>query len=152
MYSNANKQENLEILLTLVDNNSEIQIDETLLRSNWVTKPETLGDIAIIQILNLMQKKIKGLILDEKDTYRYKNKDMLKKSVDHFLLQLKEANLLEKTILLLDSNSNTKKDASILILCTLSNYNAVLRIMLNKEFINSLIAHVNSFKKASNNL
>ena len=76
MYSNANKQENLSVLIILEDNQSVISIDETLLRSNWLTKLETLGDIAIIQILNIVQKKIKGFILDEQDRYHSKSRDL----------------------------------------------------------------------------
>jgi hypothetical protein len=149
MYSNANKQENLSVLIILVDNQSVISIDETLLRSNWLTKPETLGDIAIIQILNIVQKKIKGFILDEKDRYHNKCKDHLTQRIDNFLSQLRETNFIYKMLQLLDSNSYTKKDVSILILCTLSAHRSVLNLMLTREFIKSLINHVNSFKTIS---
>ena len=149
MYSNANREENLEILLSLTDNQSIITIDETLLRSNWLTKPETLGDVAIIQILNIIQKKIKGFLLDEKDMYIAKNQDQLKQKIDSILIQINKTNMINKMISLLDSNSFTKKDVSILILCTLSACRPILNLIMNKEFIKSLILHVNKFKKAS---
>lgn len=150
MYSNANREENIEVLLTLIDNQSEIKIDETLLRSNWLTKPETLGDVAIIQILNIVQKKIKGFILDEKGLFFSKTKDHLQQKINNFIEQIEKTDLINKMLqLLLESYSYTKKDVSMLILCTLSGCRPLLNLMLNKDFIKLLIQHVNSFKKAS---
>ena len=73
MYSNANRQENLEVLLNLTLNQSALQMEDTCLRAKWLTKPETLGDVAIIQILNIIQKKIKGFILDEREISNSQN-------------------------------------------------------------------------------
>ena len=149
MYSNANREENLEILLSLTDNQSAITIDETLLRSNWLTKPDTLGDVAIIQILNIIQKKIKGFLLDEREMYISKNKDQLQQKIDNFMAQLVKINLINKMVKLFDSNSFTKKDVAILILCTLSACRSILSLMMNREFIKNLTLHVNRFKTAS---
>jgi hypothetical protein len=149
MYSNANREENLEILLSLTDNQSVITIDETLLRSNWLTKPETLGDVAIIQILNIVQKRIKGFLLDEKEMYMSKNKPQLQQKIDNVIAQLNKINLINKMVELLDSNSYTKKDVAILILCTLSAFRCTLNLLINREFIRNIILHVNRFKTAS---
>lgn len=150
MYSNANREENVPILMKLITNESKVTIDETVLRSNWLTKPESLGDIAIIQLLNIIQKKIKGYLLDEKEissTSSQKDKEALNKKVEQMIGVINENEMIEKMLELLDSSSNTKKDVAILILCTLSACRSVLNLMLNTSFIQSLINHVNSFKR-----
>jgi hypothetical protein len=115
-----------------------------------LAKPETLGDIAIIQILNIVQKKIKGLILDEKEQQNETNKEKNLRKIEHLIQSLNENNLIQRMIDLLESSSFTKKDVSILILCTLSAHRNILSLLLNKEVLGSLIRHINSFKKTSN--
>ena len=65
MYSEANRTENLSVLMQLVNNESSIEIESTLLFKNWVTNPKTLGDIAIIQIYVIIQRRIRNIIFDE---------------------------------------------------------------------------------------
>lgn len=148
MYSNANRDENVELLMKLLDNQSKVTIDETTLRSNWLAKPETLGDVAIIQILNLMQKKVKIYNLSERDNINDKT-GIKNPHAESMLITVENTNLIEKLLELLDSPSNTKKDVSVLILCTLSACRVLLRLMMNKDFLQRLINHVNSFKKLS---
>ena len=148
MYSNANKEENLEFLMNLVDNESKIILDETILKSNWLAKPDTLGDVVILQILSMITKKIKGFNLDEKEIQNANNKDLIQQKIETFLKQIQSTDLINRMIELLESPSNTKKDVAILILCILSGCKPFINLMLNKEFLQSLISHVNSFKKS----
>jgi len=159
MYSNANRQENLEVLLNLTFNQSHLQMEDTFLRAKWLTKPETLGDVAIIQILNIIQKKVKGLILDQRELENNANtdkekinptqKEMFKNKIENMIDLMNKLDFINKMVEMLDSESNTKKDCSILILCTMSGCKSLLGLMMNREFLKSLILHINRFKKAS---
>ena len=69
MYSCANKEENLENLLILINNQSKIKFNQNeylyemeennILNKGKKLKPMTLGDLVLIQIKNLIDKKIK---------------------------------------------------------------------------------------------
>jgi hypothetical protein len=149
MYSNANREENLEILLSLTDNKSIITINETLIRQNWLTKPETLGDVAIIQILNIIQKKVKGLLFDEKDYFIMNTKDKYMLRIESIKVQFDQTDLINRMLTLLESQSSTKKDVAILILVTLSNVREFLNMMMKKEIIKSLILHLHQMNNQS---
>jgi predicted GNAT family N-acyltransferase len=146
MYSNANKEENFEILLSLVDNESKIKIEDSF---NWLAHPETLGDLALTQIYFLVQKRIKIFVYEDKCQSSNEARNVLQQKIDNTLMIFQQTNLINKLIKLLESNSDTKKDVSILILGSLSNHRAFLNLMLNKEMIQSLINHVSSFNKIS---
>ena len=148
MYSNANREENLEILLNLIDNESKITFDDSLMRSNWFSKPKTLGDMVIIQIQAIIQKKIRGIMFDENI-----NRDStLSRRGKEFLNKIKETNFINRMLELLNSESKTKKDISILILCSLSECRHLIVLLLEKEFMKKIINHINSFKKISNSI
>lgn len=146
MYSNANREENLEILLSLTDNKSVITINETLIRQNWLTKPETLGEVAMIQILNIIQKKVKGLLFDEKDYFITNTKDKYLLRIESIKIQFEKTDLINRMLTMLESQSSTKKDVAILILVTLSNVREFLNMMMKKEIIKCLIMHINQLK------
>lgn len=149
MYSNANRQEDLKTLLSLSDNKSQVTLVDTTIRENWVTRPETLGDVVLIQILCVLNKKIKSFILDANPIIGTPNHEVLDKKIENFSLQLKEIDFIDRMVQLLDSSSNTQKDVSILILIILTACRSILNLMMTKEFLKALINHINTFKKIS---
>jgi len=148
MYSNANREENLEILLNLIDNESKITFDDSLMKSSWFSKPKTLGDMVIIQIQAIIQKKIRGIMFDE----NINSDSPLSRRGKEFLNKIKETNFINRMLELLNSESKTKKDISILILCSLSECRILIVLLLEKQIIKKIINHMNSFKKISNSI
>lgn len=145
MYSNANREEDLDKLLELLENNSKISIKDDVIKGIWFSMPNTLGDLIIIQIHAIVQKKIRGILFDES-----LNKDRaLSRRGKSFLKEIKSTNLIEHMCDLLDSNSFTKKDISILVINSLSECRHIVGFLMNKETIGKIIRHVNSFKKLS---
>lgn len=145
----------------LIPNQSKVVLEDTLICQNWLTKPETLGDVAIIQILHIIEKKIKSYLLDDfeltngtPDTNTSSiNHNALRERKDkrseNILLIVKENQMISSMLQLLDASSSCKKDVSILILCALTSCKPVLSLMLNKSTLESLISHINSFKMMS---
>ncbi len=145
MYSNANREENLDLLLVLIDNESKVTFDENLLKSNWFSKPKTLGDLVIIQIQTIIQKKIRGINFDENI-----NRDTkLSRRGKEFVKKVEESKLIDKMSEYLNSESHTIKDISILILCSLSECQHFIPFLANNGMIKKIINHINGFKKLS---
>ena len=145
MYSNANREENLEQLLILIDNDSKISFDESILKSNWFSKPNTLGDLVIIQIQTIIQKRIRGITCEENIT-TYSNPSRRGSEFVHKIIDIK---LIEKMTVHLNSLSDTKKDISILVLCSLSECRHFIYYIANIEMIVKIIHHVHTVRKTS---
>jgi hypothetical protein len=120
----------------LVDNESRIIVENTNIENNWTAYPETLGDVSIISILGLIVKRIK--------MHEFNNK--IKKNDDKITQMIKEINLIDKLVSLLKSESNTKKDVSLLILYYMTLINPIFKIMLCRDFIEAIVDHINEFK------
>lgn len=84
MYSCANKEENLENLLLLLENNSKVQIqNQSIIESKLDStssfkdlQPKTLGDVVLIQIKSLIDKKIKIISLENNNiSFSFNNHD-----------------------------------------------------------------------------
>lgn len=58
-----------------------------------------------------------------------------------------ELNFIQEISNLLNSNSSTKKDTSILIFVALSNCKEFLNLLSNKNFIQSMINHINNMNQ-----
>jgi len=145
MYSNANRQENIEHLLLIINNESKISFDESLLKSNWFSKPDTLGELAVIQIHAIIQKRIRGMSCEENLT-SYLNPS---RGGKEFIQKILDINFIDKMCELLNSLSDTKKDISILVLCSLSECKHFINYLANNEMIVKIINHINMVTKIS---
>ena len=58
-----------------------------------------------------------------------------------------ELNFIQEISNLLNSNSSTKKDTSILIFVALSNCKEFLNLLSNKNFIQSMLQHIDNMKQ-----
>lgn len=145
MYSEANRTENLSVLMKLVNNESSIEIESTLLSKNWVTNPRTLGDIAIIQIYVIIQRRIRNILFDQ-CTNKVPSQAMIAIK-ENTIKSLLELNFIQEILNLLSSSSSTKKDTAILIFVALSNCKDFLKLISYKNFIEQMIQHLNSMKE-----
>lgn len=160
----------------LITNKSKINIEDQTIKQNWINKPETLGDVSMIQILQILEKKITILNYEEKalinlagksnkDNSNYLNNENINIGTK---LEIKreeleklfiENNFLEEIIHYLNDNSNNKikiackKDVSLLILYNMCKCEASLYILTRHcEIISILILHINSFKQMRINI
>jgi len=147
MYSNANKNDDLNTLILLYENESRINLDGDLYNNTWLSKPTTLGDVAFIQIFKIIQKKIKEVSFGEKIHY---NDESFQSKYDKFVNDITKNKIIEKVCLALKSGTNTKKDVAVLILLEFVHSQRIIKILSNEEFLQALIDHANSFKKNSN--
>jgi len=146
MYSNANKNCDLYTLICLVENESQVDLDGDFYNNSWFAKPETLGDVAYLQIFSIIQKKVKEISLDER---LHENDLVFQNKYDKFMNDLNKNKLIEKICHYLISGSNSKKDVSILILSELSLCQRVVKIFSCEAYIQLFIDHAKSFKKIS---
>ena len=146
MYSNANKNEDLNALMILYENESRINLDGELYKNTWLSKPNTLGDVAFIQIFKIIQKNIKDLSFGEKQHY---NDKYFSAKYEKFINEINLYKVIEKVSLALDSSSDTKKDVAILILIELATSQKIIKILSLTENIKVFINHAYSFKKNS---
>lgn len=146
MYSNANRNDDLNTLIVLYENESRINLDGDLYNNTWLSKPTTLGDVAFIQIFKIIQKKIKEISFGENHYY---NDQSFKLKYDNFINEISKNQILEKVCTALQTGSNTKKDVAILILLELANSQRINKILSSHEYIQTFIDHANSFKKNS---
>ena len=149
MYSNANKNYDLYTLICLVENESQVDLDEDFYNNSWFAKPTTLGDVAYLQIFSIIQKKVKEISLDERIHF---NDPAFLAKYDRFMKELNTNNLIEKVCVYLKSGNNTKKDVSVLILSEISLCQRVIKIFSCEEYIQLFIDHANSFRKISKNI
>mgnify|MGYP000373199074 CR=1 FL=1 len=118
----------------LVDNQSKVTVENTKIEENWTAYPQTLGDVSIISILGLIVKKIKNSSLKLDENIYSPNKHI---------------KLIDKLLTMLDSDSDTKKDVSLLILYYMTLIKPLFLLMLKKEFINTIIIHINKMREIS---
>jgi len=146
MYSNANRNDDLNTLIILYENESRINLDGDLYKNTWLSKPTTLGDVAFIQIFKIIQKKIKEISFGEKLHY---NDESFKLKYDLFMNEINKNKLIEKVCTALQSGTNTKKDVAILILLELANSQRINKILSSQEFMKIFIEHANTIKRYS---
>lgn len=146
MYSNANRNDDLNTLIVLYENESRINLDGDLYNNTWLSKPTTLGDVAFIQIFKIIQKKIKEINFGEKLHYNDKTFTL---KYDNFMNEISKNKIIEKVCSALQEGSNTKKDVAVLILLELVNSQRINKILSSPEYIKVFIDHANSFKKFS---
>lgn len=150
MYSNASRRQDLKTLLSLSDNESLVTLEDVQLGEAWVTRPKTFGDVVVVQILSVLHKKLSHLIYNA-NYLLAGNTKYLEKELENFILQLKDINFIERILMMLDSDSDTKKDIAILILIRLTSFRYTLNLMLTRDLLKNLIIHINKFKKISKN-
>jgi hypothetical protein len=148
MYSNASRRQDLKTLLSLVDNQSEVTLQDVKIGEEWVTKPRTLGEVVVVQILSVVHKKLEYFIFNANNLLGGNNK-ILEKEFENFILHINEIDFINRILHFLDSNSDTKKDLAILILIRLTSFRYTLNMMMTREFLKRLIDHINRFKKIS---
>lgn len=147
MYSNANKNYDLGTLICLVENESQIDLDGDFYNNSWFAKPQTLGDVAYLQIFSMIQKKVKEISLDER---LLENDIAFQNKYDRFMnMDLNKNKLIDKVCHYLKCGSNTKKDVSILILSELSLCQRVLKVFSCEALIQLFIDHAKSFRQLS---
>ena len=146
MYSNANRNDDLNTLIVLYENESRINLDGDLYNNTWLSKPTTLGDVAFIQIFKIIQKRIKEISFGEKLHYK---DEAFKLKYDKFMNEISKNKIIEKVCAALQNGSNTKKDVAMLILLELVNSQRINKILSSPEYMQAFIDHANSFKKNS---
>lgn len=146
MYSNANRNDDLDTLIILCENESRINLDGDLYNKTWLSKPMTLGDVAFIQIFKIIQKKIKEISFGEKLNY---NDVAFKTRYEQFKIEITKNKIIEKVCSALQTGSNTKKDVAILILLELVNAQKISKILSSSEFMQIFIDHAYAIKKFS---
>ncbi len=147
MYSNANRNDDINTLIILCENESRINLDNNLYNNTWLSEPTTLGDVAFIQIFKIFQKKIKEISFEEK---LHRNDENFNSKYDKFVNEINRNKIIEKVTSALQLGSNTKKDVGVLILLELVNSQRICKILSNPVYIQAYIDHANGFKKYSN--
>lgn len=183
-YLKASKEENLELLLKIVDNPSKVILDDNILQSsnlvnhspksvktssdsgNWShsQKPETLGELSLIKIFSIIEKRLDYISTQEEKIQLKKEEqnnplpdtsilDLIKveenkNEFQSFVDEIKDSKFIFKIFKLLESDSYTIKDLAILILSFLSSSNQILSLMQHKEYIQKLILHINCFSNS----
>jgi hypothetical protein len=148
MYSNASRRQDLKTLLSLADNQSEVTLQDVKIGEGWITRPRTLGDVVVVQILSVIHKKLEYFNFNANNLLGNNNK-ILEKEYENFILNINEIDFLNKILQCLDSNSDSKKDLAILILIRLTSFRYTLNMMMTREILKALIDHINKFKKIS---
>jgi len=140
-----------------------VTIDEVGFESiSWISNPKTLGDLSFLQIMNIIKKRMNNCFLnlyniqEEEDALNNSRNEsilnekvvlMEKKEKETLINYIKNNNFIERVFDLLQDPSDTKKDASILIICLISsNRFYCLELLMKKEIIIRLIKHIESFK------
>ena len=111
--------------------------------TTWISQPKTLGDISLLQIMNIVKKRLVNnemfAMQEEEEINNSKlNINEVETKINGFTaldLQEKENlinyiktnNFIQKIMDFIESSSDTKKDASIVILCLISTSNYLLR-------------------------
>lgn len=137
----------------------------------WVSLPVTLGDKVILKILEIIEKNIflienisrintddtesssNNHYEDSNDFYFNQEKSDSNKNTyskrEKILTDIIKNDLINKLFWLLVNGSNTKKDASLLILLKLSKSKMLMNLMNNNASIKLLINHIKGFKTLS---
>jgi hypothetical protein len=112
------------------------------LRKNWFTKPETFGDIALINLLGVIVRKLNIIELEER------TKSMPGIATGFYKL-VKETHLIKRLLAFLESNSNTKKDVSLLILLHLTCSRLLLEFLIEEGVLKAILQYLESLKELS---
>lgn len=168
-------KKDLNILITLLNNPSKIRINPyndqlKNLTNSWISPPNSLGDLVIISILEIIEKNIDFIenitkihnndtesstnkFNDDSSCFYYiedeNNKNAFLKP-EKIITDIIENNLINKLFWLLINGSDTKKDSSIIILIKLTKNKILKKSMTSKSTIKLLINHIIGFKLLSN--
>jgi len=124
---NAKDVESIEFLIKLINNRRKIIIEGPFIISNWLVKPETLGELALLHILALLQNE--NLQVD-----------------NNFYKILKENHFISEILHMVNSNDNFKKDSGILILTELTTHDSMIPLMIHKEVFQKLFLYINNLR------
>jgi hypothetical protein len=160
IFVKAAEEEDIDTLLKLVYIHISIKVKSDYFQWGWINNPETLGDLAGLEILRIIYTKLVPKEEDEAavltDTSPHgqnqdTNKNSLKiidftKIFEEFVALLKKIKFVQRSIKLLEADSKTLQDVCIWIFSYLSLNDYTLPLLTHKEIMQRFIHHINNYQ------